>query len=70
MPVALLRVSNDGFEIVVSVDEFVTIKNYINEALEALGEDFAVRVGATRREATELLHFLLDERERLTESQG
>lgn len=67
---ALLRVSNDGFELLVSDDEFITIKNCINEALDALGEDFVIRVGATRQEATELLHFLLDERERLSEPEG
>lgn len=58
---ALLRASNDGFELLVSRDEFITIKNCINEALEALGEEFPIRVGATREEATELLHLLLDE---------
>jgi hypothetical protein len=38
----------------------------MNEALNALqGEEFDIRVGTSRRRATELLELLLEERRRL-----
>lgn len=63
----VMRVAEDGFELHVSNDELNTIKNCMNEALDTLGEDFAIRVGATREEALKLLEFLLAERKRLAD---
>ena len=58
---AVIRVAHDRFELDVSKDELTTLKNCMNEALDSLGDDFAIRVGATREEVIELVELLIAE---------
>jgi hypothetical protein len=59
----LIEIKHSNAQLKVPLDELVTLSNIINElcyGIDISDTDFAIRVGASHEEASELLHQLLD----------